>query len=93
MKKFAIINGTTLRVVYRLDMEAAITTAENTCDHSKEVIVREITEGEADKPYLNFQDLTYILLGLYEMRDRPDCTTEKVNETIAKINELLIKAV
>jgi alanine racemase len=44
MKKFIIINGTKVRIIERISMDKAIESAENTCDHSKEIIVREITE-------------------------------------------------
>lgn len=41
-KTFIILNGKTLRIVERDSMAAAITSARNTCDHSHEIIVREI---------------------------------------------------
>jgi len=41
-KTFIILNGKTLRIVERDNMEAAITSAQNTCDHSQDVFVREI---------------------------------------------------
>ena len=41
-KTFIILNGKTLRIVERDSMAAAITSAVNTCDHSLEIIVREI---------------------------------------------------
>ena len=43
MKSFVIINGKTMWVVKRDSLADAVTTAENTCDVSKEIIVREIT--------------------------------------------------
>lgn len=43
MKTFVIINGTVLRVVEKKDMEEARNHAINTCDHSLEIIVREVT--------------------------------------------------
>lgn len=46
MKKFIIINGKDARVVEREDMDAARTTAINTCNHSLEIIVREINNIE-----------------------------------------------
>ena len=42
MKKFLIINGKNSRLIKRESLKDAITTAQNTCDHSHEVIVREI---------------------------------------------------
>lgn len=42
MKTFIIINGKSVRTIEAENMEQAVTRAENTCDHSKEVIVREI---------------------------------------------------
>ena len=42
MKTFIIINGKSVRTIYVENMEKAIAWAENYCDHSKEVIVREI---------------------------------------------------
>lgn len=41
-KTFIILNGKSLRIVQRESMEDAITSAQNTCDHSQEIIVREI---------------------------------------------------
>jgi hypothetical protein len=41
-KTFIILNGKTLRIVERNNIEEAITSAQNTCDHSQEIIVREI---------------------------------------------------
>jgi len=43
MKKFITINGDKAWITQRKDLESAITSAQNICDHSKEVIVREIT--------------------------------------------------
>ena len=45
-KTFIILNGKTLRIVERDSMAAAITSAQNTCDHSHEIIVREIDYGQ-----------------------------------------------
>jgi len=42
MKTFIIINGKEVRTIKAETMEDAVTRAENTCDHSKEIIVREI---------------------------------------------------
>jgi len=42
MKQFLIINGKEARLIERATMEDAKKTAENICDHSKEIIVREI---------------------------------------------------
>ena len=44
MKAFIIICGKNAFLRYKFDIEAAITWAENHADHSKEVIVREITD-------------------------------------------------
>ena len=44
MKKFIIINGKSARIIQRESLDMAKQTAENICDHSKEVIVREVTE-------------------------------------------------
>jgi hypothetical protein len=41
-KTFIILNGKTLRIIERDSMAAAVTSAVNTCDHSHEIIVREI---------------------------------------------------
>ena len=42
--KFIIINGTTALIIERASMEKAIETCQNICDHSKEIIVREVDE-------------------------------------------------
>ena len=42
MKTFIIINGKSVRTIKAETLEDAVTRAENTCDHSKEIIVREI---------------------------------------------------
>lgn len=42
MKKFLIINGLNATIVERQSLEDAKNTAINICDHSKEIIVREI---------------------------------------------------
>lgn len=47
MKTFIIINGKEVRTVKAETMEDARTKAINTCDHSKEIIVREI-EGNTE---------------------------------------------
>lgn len=44
MKKFITINGTKAWITERKSMEDAVTSAVNVCDHSKEIIVREITD-------------------------------------------------
>ena len=44
MKKFIIINGTTTQIIERENLESAIATAQNICDHSKEIIVRKVNE-------------------------------------------------
>ena len=44
MKRYIIINGTTAMIVERKSIDAARDTAINLCDHSQEIIVREITE-------------------------------------------------
>ena len=49
MKTFIIINGKSVRTINAENMEQAITRAENTCDHSKEVIVREIETLNEDR--------------------------------------------
>jgi hypothetical protein len=42
MKKFIIINGLNATVVERETLEDARNTAINICDHSKEIVIREI---------------------------------------------------
>lgn len=42
MKTFIIINGKSVRTIRFTNLEKAKAHAENTCDHSKEIIVREI---------------------------------------------------
>ena len=42
MKKFIIINGLNATIVERESLDDARNTAINICDHSKEIIVREI---------------------------------------------------
>ena len=42
MKTFIIINGKSVRTIKAETLEDAVSRAENTCDHSKEIIVREI---------------------------------------------------
>jgi hypothetical protein len=46
MRTFVIINGKKMRTIEAKNMEEARTRAINTCDHSKEIIVREIKEEE-----------------------------------------------
>jgi len=40
---------------------------------------------------LTTQDLVFITLGLDLIKDRPDCSTHKVNETIERVNKLLLE--
>ena len=49
MKTFVIINGKELAIVQRETKADAIILAENVCDHSKEIIVREIEKVETFK--------------------------------------------
>ena len=42
MKTFVIINGKSLKTIQKKTKEDAIIFAQNYCDHSKEIIVREI---------------------------------------------------
>ena len=61
MKTFIIINGKSVRTIKTESMEQAVTIAENTCDHSKEIIVREIEtlqEIQIDKEHLTEISLT-----------------------------------
>lgn len=44
MKIFMILNGTSLKFIQAIDIYEAKHSAINTCDHSKEVIVREVNE-------------------------------------------------
>ncbi len=44
MKKYIVINGSTVTFVLKKDMEEAVIYATNNCDHSKEIIVREVKE-------------------------------------------------
>ena len=44
MKKYITINGKTVTITERKDMEAAIQSAINICNHSEEVLVREFEE-------------------------------------------------
>jgi len=41
-KKFIIINGKEVQIIERINLDAAKQTAINICDHSKEIIVRQI---------------------------------------------------
>lgn len=42
MKKFITINGTNVYINERKNINEAIISAQNICDHSKEIIVREV---------------------------------------------------
>ena len=53
MKTFIIINGSIVQLIERPSIELACQTAQNVCDHSKEIIVREITK---------VTDYTYIFI-------------------------------
>lgn len=44
MKIFMILNGTSLKFIQAIDRVEAKHSAINTCDHSKEIIVREVEE-------------------------------------------------
>jgi hypothetical protein len=46
MKPYALINGTELYIISAENYDEARTKAINACDHSKEIIVREITKLE-----------------------------------------------
>lgn len=48
MKKFILINGKTVHKFKAVGMKKAIEVAENTCDHSEEVILREYNGKIAD---------------------------------------------
>jgi len=41
-KKFIIINGKDVQIIERVNLDAAKQTAINLCNHSKEIIVREV---------------------------------------------------
>jgi hypothetical protein len=45
-KTFVVINGKELYIIKKPDIKLAIQWAENVCDHSKEIIVREVTNIE-----------------------------------------------
>jgi hypothetical protein len=47
-KTFAVINGKELYIVKKPDIKLAIQWAQNVCDHSKEIIVREVTNLETN---------------------------------------------
>lgn len=53
MKTFIIINGLDARLIKRYSIEKAIESAVSTCDHSQEIIVREIKtfKGLNQKPH------------------------------------------
>jgi len=54
MRKYIIINGTKAWISEREDISAARQTAINICDHSEEVLVRELTEfTDHTKTYVN----------------------------------------
>lgn len=54
MKKFLILNGTELKIIERNDIGEAKEFAVNFLDHSKEIIVREVTEiTDYSKEYIN----------------------------------------
>lgn len=44
MKKFITINGNKAWITEKVSISKAIDSAQNICDHSKEIIVREVTE-------------------------------------------------
>jgi len=44
MRKFITINGKKSWISERKNLDAAIISAQNICDHSEEIIVREITD-------------------------------------------------
>ena len=74
MKTFITINGTTLIITKRATLEEAIKSAENISDHSKEIIVREVTKiTDYTKVYENqpalwpqMQDIIYDALDKYD---------------------------
>jgi predicted transglutaminase-like protease len=49
MKQFIIINGTSAHIVKRETLRLAIDSAQNTCDFSKEVIVRELDDDSVNE--------------------------------------------
>lgn len=44
MRKFIVINGTKAWICERKTLADAVQSAQNICDHSKEVIVREVKQ-------------------------------------------------
>jgi hypothetical protein len=82
MKTFIIINGKSVRTIKAESMEQAVTRAENTCDHSKEIIVREIeTEvkifpnGFDTWQETHYDVSAYISLKLLEETEPNKCTS------------------
>jgi len=54
MKKFITINGTNCWITEKKSLEDAINSARNICDHSEEVIVREVKNfTDYTKEYFN----------------------------------------
>jgi hypothetical protein len=47
-KTFAVINGKELYIIKKPDIKLAIQWAQNVCDNSKEIIVREVTNLETN---------------------------------------------
>lgn len=45
-KTFVVINGKELYIIFKDDIRHAITWAQNVCDNSKEIIVREVNNIE-----------------------------------------------
>jgi len=59
MKKFITINGTSAFVSEHDSIEEAIASAQNVCDHSKEILVREI---ESCRDHTSFIKISQCLL-------------------------------
>ena len=52
--KFITINGSKVWITEKENLQAAINSAQNICDHSKVIIVREVTEfTDYTKEYFN----------------------------------------
>jgi len=56
MKTFIIINGKEVRTIKAETIEDARVKAINTCDHSKEIIVREINKTRREIKWVNSSD-------------------------------------